>query len=240
MIRMLQMLIALTMIVPSVAGAHDIDPTTMERARREVFPQAGSWKIFERAVTPALAATLKQETGVRLIGEEALTLEYQVAFSTDRPGRQGDVLGVMLIREVHTANGKTTIAMGLTVRGRIGMIVGVEGPDRRAIASEAASLQGKTLKDTLVTNHKKTAHALASEAHVVLLATKILLGRTPEPKTEAPPVEPPETPEPTTPLPSEEPAPAKEEPAPANDEPTSEEDDPPPVDEAPESEPPKP
>lgn len=169
--------LALALTISTAAQAHEIDPTTLDRARREVFPKAESWKKFEREVDAALAREISSETKVKWRGKNR-TLEYQVAFSSAAPGSQKDVLGVMLLREIETKSGPTTIAIGVTVRGRIARVRGVAGPDARGVAKMASALRRSTLLGDFDLGEDKATKSIAREAHAVLFATRALLGAT--------------------------------------------------------------
>ncbi len=162
-------------LAPMTSFSHEVDPTTLERTRREAFPEAKSWKVFDREIDPALEKELAKKTGIVLRKRKERTLNYHVAFSTSRPGRLKDVLGVFVLREVSTANGVTGVAIGITPTGRIARIVGVDGPDKRAIAKVAKPLTGMTLNDSIVLTGGVTARIIAMEAHAILYATRSLL-----------------------------------------------------------------
>lgn len=170
--------LALALAVSTVARAHEIDPTTLDRARAEVFPKAESWKKFEREVDTALAREVANATKAKWRGK-GRTLEYQVAFVSATPGSQKDVLGVMLLREIETKSGPTTIAIGITVRGRIARVRGVAGPDARGVAKIAAPLRKETLLGSFDLGTGEAEQNIAREAHGVLFATRALLGAAP-------------------------------------------------------------
>ncbi len=159
-----------------LAHAHQVDKTKIERAHRQLFADAQSWKPFSRTVDGKLAKKVRKVTKRKWSSKES-KLEFEVAFSSTSPGKQSDVLGVMLVRELQTKSGLTAIALGIDLRGRIVDVRGIEGPDAAAIRALGKKLRGKTLKGAPFDLGKGvTARAVARETHAILYVTRELLG----------------------------------------------------------------